>query len=80
MVLKIPDAIQAGCSKCKFLSTLALFMLCFVALLSDHATVIGGKQLVLGVSVGDDIAGAVQHTAALTGSLGKCPKIGRAHV
>lgn len=64
----MPDAIHAGCSKCKLLSTLGLFMHCFVALLSDHTTVIGGNQLVLGVSVENDIAGAVQCTAALTGS------------
>lgn len=40
----------------------------FVALFSDHTTVIGGNQLIWGVSVGDVIAGAVQSTASLTAS------------
>lgn len=38
-------------------------MRCFVAQLSDHTTVTSRNQLVWGVSVGDDIAGA-----ALAGS------------
>lgn len=64
----MPDAIQTGCSKCTLLSTLGLFMCYFVALFSDHTTVIGGNQLIWGVSVGDVIAGAVQSTASLTAS------------
>lgn len=68
MVLKMPDAIQAGYSKCTLLSTLGSFMHYFVAILTDHTTVIGGNQLLWGGSVGYNFAGAVQHTAALTGS------------
>lgn len=39
----------------------------FVALFADHTSGFGGNQLVWGVSVGGDIAGAVQCAAALTG-------------
>lgn len=43
-------------------------MRCSVALLSGHTAVISGNQLVWGVSVGDDTAGA-----ALDWFLGKMP-------